>query len=253
MIMTKSNPMQDLFLEKIREYKITKLCDFGAGCGWFGKNLLETETQLEKIWAVDLYEQNKIIDNEGIHPLQEFIDVNKLNTSLLKEQNCQAVLLLNSLHHLEYPIHSLKQIAQILPVGGHVFILDFEAGWDTYSCRNAFLDSCLGDAFSAMIGKYHRKWYSLEEAKDLLDFGPFQLVSAEALKLSSTVEEKKADAEYRKNVHQKYLKQQSNNENYEIIEIFSKFYDILDEQMKKNDYAIEKCFFIHLIRNHLVF
>lgn len=178
------------------------LCDYGCGNGYLLTLIAEKNPQI-KCTGIDYFEKYKI---ERInHTSLQWIDKEDVET--LSQKKFDIIISTFALHHFQYPLAELKRIYDLLNDQGVMIFFDFSLTLDTKAKIAKSLSSLIGEIEASLKKTYHRHHYTLEEAKDLFQILPAEILIAEEFKNDLTQEELKKDQQefLEKNNHKRSM------------------------------------------------
>lgn len=177
-----------LFLEKITPFissEIRTLCDYGCGNGNMLKLISERFPQIQ-CTGIDYFEKYKI---EKLNtPSLQWID--KDNADALTQKSYDMIISTFALHHFQYPLAELKQIFQMLKDQGIMIFFDFSLALDSKAKIAKSLSSLIGEIEASLKNSYHRHHYTLEEAMDLFQIIPVEILLSTSIQNDLTDEER---------------------------------------------------------------
>lgn len=110
------------------------IADVGAGTGMFEKGLSQKTGPKGKVYAVEIapafvqYMKERF-QKENLKNVE--VVLSDENTTTLKENSVDMIVVIDTYHHFEYPKNMLKEFYKILKKNGHLVIVDFNRTTDS--------------------------------------------------------------------------------------------------------------------------
>lgn len=186
----------DLYIEeKVREIiqraQPHSFCDYGCGEGVLLARLSKERVINGPLAGIDRFSRFPADKRPAIQTGLRFIDrENEDFSAFCKNEQFDLVLASHALHHFRTPIKELRSLWELTRPGGHVLIIDIDFAHDTKEQEARNLHSLVSEAYAAMTGRFHRHYYTLDEALDLVSALPFSIIESRSDRLNPPHEER---------------------------------------------------------------
>jgi SAM-dependent methyltransferase len=171
--------VQNLIIDFIREEDEESVCDYGCGKGGL-LDLLDREFPGRlRLAGVDYFSRFPETQRRGTGAGIVFVDRETDEfQDLLQGRGFDLVVSTYALHHYQYPVGELRNMAALLARGGAMIIADL--AFDNLNRAQIVKNICsyVWESLDAFRGKYHRHHYTLEEALDIVSAADVEVTEA---------------------------------------------------------------------------
>lgn len=184
--------LEDLCIGKVitlaTQHKLQSICDYGCGDGSLITELSDTLPE-RQLCGIDYFGKKGIAKPSGNcwtaidRDSPEFVN-------LLGSHTFDIIFSTFTLHHFQYPVRELQQIAGMVKRGGFILFYDHCFDTETQGGMVISLSSLIWEVLESLDNGYHRHHYTFAEAKDLLSVIACETIESAVLTLAQSEEKR---------------------------------------------------------------